>query len=213
MTITIKYQSQLAEHSISSYIYQWTTAYGDLIQTPTSFKTYGTLSNRIDANNNEIVQAEFQSFYESNVAMIVGGSRLEQEQGNTSFIMKKHIQTLEFGESLIPNTENTGKQIQQLQLKLDGLNIEDDFYPSLCSISQALNAEPGKPYQGGIDHGTYNLLRGKAAPMLEILKIQGVDVDSPLRDIAIASQFEVVVDIPIIDTVGTADSTELLLTA
>ncbi|HEN3664382.1 TPA: hemophore [Yersinia enterocolitica] len=213
MTITIKYQSQLAEHSISSYIYQWTTAYGDLIQTPTSFKTYGTLSNRIDANNNEIVQAEFQSFYESNVAMIVGGSRLEQEQGNTSFIMKKHIQTLEFGESLIPNAENTGKQIQQLQLKLDGLNIEDDFYPSQCSISQALNAEPGKPYQGGIDHGTYNLLRGKAAPMLEILKIQGVDVDSPLRDIAIASQFEVVVDIPIIDTVGTADSTELLLTA
>ncbi|HDL8055895.1 TPA: hemophore [Yersinia enterocolitica] len=213
MTITIKYQSQLAEHSISSYIYQWTTAYGDLIQTPTSFKTYGTLSNRIDANNNEIVQAEFQSFYESNVAMIVGGSRLEQEQGSTSFIMKKHIQTLEFGESLIPNAENTGKQIQQLQLKLDGLNIEDDFYPSLCSISQALNAEPGKPYQGGIDHGTYNLLRGKAAPMLEILKIQGVDVDSPLRDIAIASQFEVVVDIPIIDTVGTADSTELLLTA
>lgn len=213
MTITIKYQSQLAEHSISSYIYQWTTAYGDLIQTPTFFKTYGTLSNRIDANNNEIVQAEFQSFYESNVAMIVGGSRLEQEQGSTSFIMKKHIQTLEFGESLIPNAENTGKQIQQLQLKLDGLNIEDDFYPSQCSISQALNAEPGKPYQGGIDHGTYNLLRGKAAPMLEILKIQGVDVDSPLRDIAIASQFEVVVDIPIIDTVGTADSTELLLTA
>ncbi|EPF5500011.1 heme acquisition protein HasA [Yersinia enterocolitica] len=211
MTITIKYQSQLAEHSISSYIYQWTTAYGDLIQTPTSFKTYGTLSNRIDANNNEIVQAEFQSFYESNAAMIIGGGRLEQE--NITLMMKKNIQILEFGELLIPNTENAGKQIQQLQLKLDGLNIEDDFYPSLCSISQALDAEPGKPYQGGIDHGTYNLLRGKAAPMLEILKTQGIDVDSPLKDIAIASQFEVVVDIPIIDTVGAADSSEILLAA
>ncbi len=199
MTITIKYQSQLAEHSISSYIYQWTTAYGDLIQTPTSFKTYGTLSNRIDANNNEIVQAEFQSFYESNAAMIIGGGRLEQE--NITLMMKKNIQILEFGELLIPNTENAGKQIQQLQLKLDGLNIEDDFYPSLCSISQALDAEPGKPYQGGIDHGTYNLLRGKAAPMLEILKTQGIDVDSPLKDIAIASQFDVVGDIPIIDAV------------
>ncbi|HDL7929471.1 TPA: heme acquisition protein HasA [Yersinia enterocolitica] len=211
MTITIKYQSQLAEHSISSYIYQWTTAYGDLIQTPTSFKTYGTLSNRIDANNNEIVQAEFQSFYESNAAMIIGGGRLEQE--NITLMMKKNIQILEFGELLIPNTDNAGKQIQQLQLKLDGLNIEDDFYPSLCSISQALDAEPGKPYQGGIDHGTYNLLRGKAAPMLEILKTQGIDVDSPLKDIAIASQFEVVVDIPIIDTVGAADSSEILLAA
>ncbi|EKN3948869.1 hemophore [Yersinia enterocolitica] len=211
MTITIKYQSQLAEYSISSYIYLWTTAYGDLIQTPTSFKTYGTLSNRIDANNNEIVQAEFQSFYESNAAMIIGGGRLEQE--NITLIMKKNIQILEFGELLIPNTENAGKQIQQLQLKLDGLNIEDDFYPSLCSISQALDAEPGKPYQGGIDHGTYNLLRGKAAPMLEILKTQGIDVDSPLKDIAIASQFDVVGDIPIIDAVGAADSSAILLAA
>ncbi len=211
MTITIKYQSQLAEHSISSYIYQWTTAYGDLIQTPTSFKTYGTLSNRIDANNNEIVQAEFQSFYESNAAMIIGGGRLEQE--NITLMMKKNIQILEFGELLIPNTDNAGKQIQQLQLKLDGLNIENDFYPSLCSISQAFDAGPANPYQGGIDHGTYNLLRGNATPMLEILKSQGIDVDSPLKDIAIASQFEVVVDIPIIDTVGAADSSEILLAA
>ncbi|HHH2222537.1 heme acquisition protein HasA [Yersinia enterocolitica] len=49
--------------------------------------------------------------------------------------------------------------------------------------------------------------------MLEILKSQGIDVDSPLKDIAIASQFEVVVDIPIIDTVGAADSSEILLAA
>ncbi|MBX9481591.1 hemophore [Yersinia enterocolitica] len=211
MTITIKYQSQLAEHSISSYIYQWTTAYGDLIQTPTSFKTYGTLSNRIDANNNEIVQAEFQSFYESNAAMIIGGDRLYQ--GGDALIMEKQIRVLEFGESLIPNSENTGKQLQHLQLKLDGLNIENDFYPSLCSISQAFDAGPANPYQGGIDHGTYNLLRGNATPMLEILKSQGIDVDSPLKDIAIASQFDVVGDIPIIDTVGAADSSEILLAA
>ncbi|EKN4033474.1 heme acquisition protein HasA [Yersinia enterocolitica] len=211
MTITIKYQSQLAEYSISHYIYQWTAAYGDLIQTPTSFKTYGTLSNHIDANNNETIQVEFQSFYESHAAMIIGGDRFYQ--GGDALIMKKHIQTLEFGESLIPNAENTGKQLQHLQLKLDGLNIENDFYPSLCSISQAFDAGPANPYQGGIDHGTYNLLRGNATPMLEILKSQGIDVDSPLKDIAIASQFEVVVDIPIIDTVGAADSSEILLAA
>ncbi|WP_174850073.1 heme acquisition protein HasA [Yersinia artesiana] len=209
MTVTIKYQSQLSDYSISHYIHQWTAAYGDLIQTPTSFKTYGTLSSHIDANNNEIVQVEFQSFYESNAAMIIGGSRLEQV-GNY-FIMKKSIQTLEFGESLIPNAENTGKQIQQLQLKLDGLNIEDDLYPSLCSISKAFDAEP--PYQGGIDHGTYNLLRGNATPMLDILKLQGIDVNTPLKDMVSASQFEVVIDASIIDTVGVTDSSEMLLAA
>ncbi|HDL7751316.1 TPA: hemophore [Yersinia enterocolitica] len=211
MTITIKYHSQFAEYSVSSYIHQWSTAYGDLVQTPDSFKPYGTLSNRIDTDNNEIVQVEFQSFYESHAAMILGGMRLYQEGG--ALIMKKQIRILEFGESLISNADNTGKQLQQVQLKLDGLNIEDDFYPSLCSMSQALDAEPGKPYQGGIDHGTYNLLRGKAAPMLEILKAQGINVDSPLKDIAIASQFGVVGDMPIIDTVGAADNSGILLAA
>ncbi|HEI6705100.1 TPA: hemophore [Yersinia enterocolitica] len=211
MTITIKYQSQLAEYSISHSIYQWTTAYGDLIQTPDSFKPYGTLSSHIDDNNNETIQVEFKSFYESHAAMIIGGDRLYQ--GGDALIMEKQIRVLEFGESLIPNSENTGKKLQHLQLKLDGLNIENDFYPSLCSISQAFDAGPANPYQGGIDHGTYNLLRGNATPMLEILKSQGIDVDSPLKDIAIASQFEVVVDIPIIDTVGAADSSEILLAA
>ncbi|HDL8500778.1 TPA: hemophore, partial [Yersinia enterocolitica] len=184
---------------------------GDLIQTPDSFKPYGTLSSHIDDNNNETIQVEFKSFYESHAAMIIGGDRLYQ--GGDALIMEKQIRVLEFGESLIPNSENTGKQLQHLQLKLDGLNIENDFYPSLCSISQAFDAGPANPYQGGIDHGTYNLLRGNATPMLEILKSQGIDVDSPLKDIAIASQFEVVVDIPIIDTVGAADSSEILLAA
>lgn len=212
MTVTIKYQSQLSEYSISHYIHQWATDYGDLVQTPSYFKNYGTLSRRIDGDNNEIVQAEFQSFYESKMAMIISGYRLEQD--NVTLIMKKQIQTLEFGESLIPNTENMGKQIQQLQLKLDGLNIEDDFYPSLCSLSQAFDAEPDKPYPGGIDHGTYNLLRGKSAPMLEILKSQGVDVDTSLKNIVIASPFEVVADIPpIIDPMGATDSSEILLAA
>ncbi|ELZ3992505.1 hemophore [Yersinia enterocolitica] len=165
----------------------------------------------MDDNNNETIQVEFKSFYESHAAMIIGGDRLYQ--GGDDLIMEKQIRVLEFGESLIPNSENTGKQLQHLQLKLDGLNIENDFYPSLCSISQAFDAGPANPYQGAIDHGTYNLLRGNATPMLEILKSQGIDVDSPLKDIAIASQFEVVVDIPIIDTVGAADSSEILLAA
>lgn len=56
-------------------------------------------------------------------------------------------------------------------MKLDGLNIEDDFYFLLCLIFQVLDVEFGKFYQGGIDYGMYNLLRGKVVFMLEIFKV------------------------------------------
>ncbi|HDL7991977.1 TPA: preprotein translocase subunit SecG, partial [Yersinia enterocolitica] len=52
---------------------------------------------------------------------------------------------------------------------------------------------------------------------LEKLKAQGIDVDTPLKNMAIASQFEaaseVINDAPVIDTLGAADNDELLLSA
>ncbi|EOI6868184.1 heme acquisition protein HasA, partial [Yersinia enterocolitica] len=61
--------------------------------------------------------------------------------------------------------------------------------------------------------GVYGLLRGNNAPILEILKSQGVDVNTPLKDLAIASQFEITTDTPIIEIVGTTDGGDILLAA
>ncbi|CNI16909.1 heme acquisition protein HasA [Yersinia pekkanenii] len=208
MTVTIKYQSQFADQTISSYTQQWATAYGDLVQALNHEDTYNFFSGT-DANNNKIVLAGFKSFYDS-AAIIIGGTLLGD---NGRMGSENYIQSLEFGESLIPNTDNTGKQLEQVQLRFDGLEIEGDFYHSICSLSRAIHAEPGKPYQDGMDQGIYNLLRGNAIPILEILKAQGIDVDTPLKDMAIASQFDIITDTPIIDALGATDGSDILLAA
>ncbi|MDN0108518.1 heme acquisition protein HasA [Yersinia rochesterensis] len=213
MTVTIKYHSQFADHTISSYTQQWATAYGDLVQASNIDELYYFFSD-IDANdNNEIVLAGFKSPYQSE-AIIIGGTLLGD---NGRMGIDNYIQSLEFGESLISNTDNTAKQLEQVQLRFDGLEIEGDFYHSACSLSRAIHAEPDKPYQDGADQGTYNLLRGNADSMLELLKAQGIDINTPLKDMAIASQLdttsEMMADAPIIDTIGSYDSAEILMAA
>ncbi|HEI6852961.1 TPA: hemophore [Yersinia enterocolitica] len=209
MTVTIKYHSQFADHTISSYTQQWATAYGDLVQASNIEELYNFFSGT-DASNNKIVLAGFKSPHESE-AVIIGGTLMGDDGKMAS---GNYIQSLEFGKSLISNTDNTAKHLEQVQLRVDGLNIEGDFYYSVCSLSRAMRAEPGNPYQDGVDQGTYNLLRGNADPMLELLKAKGIDVTTPLKDMAIASQFEAMVsDMPMIDTVGVVESSDMLLAA
>ncbi|MFV8758036.1 heme acquisition protein HasA, partial [Yersinia enterocolitica] len=46
------------------------------------------------------------------------------------------------------------------------------------------------------------------------LTAKGIDVNTPLKDMAIASQFEAMVsDMPMIDTVGVVESSDMLLAA
>ncbi|CNL51634.1 hemophore [Yersinia aldovae ATCC 35236] len=219
MTITIKYDKSIKDETISTYTHQWATDFGDLIEVAHTTRYYGTFSGSLDYNN-RIISAEFESPIEgSNTAIIFSGTLFGSDGG--AIYKENYIQSLEFGASVIPaNAGNTNeaKQLEQVQLKFEGLNIEGDFGYSLCSISRALNSDPGKPYQGGIDHGTYSLIRGKAGAMLEHLKAQGIDVDIPLKDLAIASQFassEVITDVPIpvIDTVGVVDNSDISLVA
>ncbi|CNF10542.1 heme acquisition protein HasA [Yersinia kristensenii] len=212
MTVTIKYHSQFADHTISSYTQQWATAYGDLVQASNIEELYNFFSGT-NASNNKIVLAGFKSPHESE-AVIIGGTLMGDDGKMAS---ENYIQSLEFGKSLISNTDNTAKHLEQVQFRVDGLNIEGDFYYSVCSLSRAMRAETGNPYQDGVDQGTYNLLRGNADPMLELLKAKGIDINTPLKDMAIASQFdtssEMMADAPMIDTVGAYDGGDILMAA
>ncbi|CNH87750.1 hemophore [Yersinia thracica] len=212
MTVSIQYNSQFADYSLSSYTQQWATAYGDLVQASNIEELYNFFSGT-DTNNNKIAFAGFKSPYESE-SVIIGGTLMGDDGKMAS---GNYIQSLEFGKSLIPNTDNTAKYLEQVELRVDGLNIEGDFYYSVCSLSRAMRAEPGNPYQDGADQGTYNLLRGNAEPILELLKAKGIDVNTPLKDMAIASQLdttsEMMADAPIIDTIGSYDGTEILMAA
>ncbi|EKN6339565.1 heme acquisition protein HasA, partial [Yersinia enterocolitica] len=54
-------------------------------------------------------------------------------------------------------------------------------------------------------------------PLLEILQAKGIDINTPLKDMAIASQLEnaaeIMSDSPIIDVIGTYDGAEILMAA
>ena len=64
-------------------------------------------------------------------------------------------------------------------------------------------------YPSDMNLGVYGLLRGDNSAILKILTSKGIDVNTPLKDLAVASQFDVIIEAPVIDTV--ADSSELLL--
>ena len=214
MTVTIKYQEHFKDETISSYAHQWAKAYDDFVNISNIHENY-TFSGATDMNNNRIALAEFQN-PDGPVALIISGTLW----GDNGLIERgNYIQSLAFGNSFIPNTDNTSntgntpapKQLDQVQLSVEGLNIDGDFYYSVCSLSRAMHAAPGKPYQGGEGEGVYNLLRGNAVPMLELLQAQGIDINTPLKDMALASQFDVITDSPIIDTVGVTEGGEALL--
>ncbi len=224
MTVKIKYQAQIENETISSYAHQWAEKYGDIVAVINETKNYeyagsyysshGTVINPTaeDYNNQS---AGFRSLSESDSAVIFQGNLFGA--GKPIVVNRGHIESIEFGESLKPDIDNSGAPhyLDNPQMKLSGLDIKGDFYNSMCSMSRTLHAEPGNPYQGGTNQGMYNLLRGNAEPMLEVLKAQGIDVNKPLKDMAIASQFDVtssvLVNTPVIEAVGSSDGSEILI--
>ncbi|HFF5025367.1 TPA: heme acquisition protein HasA, partial [Yersinia enterocolitica] len=106
-------------------------------------------------------------------------------------------------EGLIQNEGDNAiieKHLVEPQLILNNLSIigeYDDF---------KITAENRK---NDIHQIGFNLKKDNADILLEILKNQGVDVNTPLKDMASANQF----NIPVIDTLGTNDSNEILLAA
>jgi heme acquisition protein HasA len=94
-----------------------------------------------------------------------------------------------------------------VELSISGLDVWSDVSRSTTHLLQDQDTQDVQ------DLGIYNLLKGNANPLLNILQSQGISVDTPLKDMAIASQFDVIADAPIIDIVGENDGSDILLVA
>jgi heme acquisition protein HasA len=211
MTATIKYHKKFSDYTIFSYFYQWTTAYGDLTQDPdVRMKEFSIYSG--GTGTNQCIQAAYQSVYDSDAAVIISGKIFGNSALFASGKDTGNIEGLEFGESVIPNSDPTATQhLQDIHLKFSGLDINGDYLSSMVALFYALL---GDDSPDSVKLGTYNLLRSNPGPMLEILKDHGIDMDIPLKEMAIASQFDdVIIDVPIIDTVGTSEGNGILLAA
>lgn len=218
MTITIKYHEQIKNETIYSYTYWWAYDFGD-IALESSENEYHLYSAGPNPPTVGVKYAIQSSTSQSKVAIV-----MESKGMHAAMVLKEsplipgESENLQFGEYLIPIPDADLKdpqfhqlQLQQVQLEFSGLAISDDIDISMFEVFFAMLID--NSYPSDINLGVYGLLRGNNAPILEILKSQGVDVNTPFKDLAIASQFEILADRPLIETVGTTDVGDMLLAA
>ncbi len=201
MTIEIKYQVQFANDTLSNVTQQWATKNGDITTSPA--KKYGFFAGGDSFSG---IQYAVPSSHNADTAMIVEGDLKYSFMPQHTFFGK--MDTLALGEVLENNTNGEGKQLAELHIKFSGLDISGEFDPLKTKEEN---------HQGEMHKGTYGFMRGDATPFLDILKSKGIDVDTPLKDMAVASQFdnsgEMVSDAPVIDVIGTYDGAEILMAA
>ncbi|EKN6317156.1 heme acquisition hemophore HasA [Yersinia enterocolitica] len=202
MTVTIKYQGQLSDNTLTTYIKQWATDHGDIKDTQAEgySKDFGQFAGGSMFNGTQYSIGSSHS--NASTGMII--------EGNLTYNFAQHtlhgkVDSLELGENLNANSNGIGKYLDPLQLKMSGLDITGEFDPSKTMVEN---------HQGDMHKSIYGLMRGNADPLLEVLTAKGIDVNTPLKDMAIASQFETMVsDMPMIDTVGVVESSDMLLAA
>lgn len=219
MTITIKHHEKIKNETI--YSYWWAYDFGD-IALESSENEYHLYSAGPNPHTVGVKYAIQSSTSQSSKVAIV----MESKGMHAAMVLKEsplipgESESLQFGEYLIPIPDTDLKtpqfhqlqlQLQQMQLEFSGLAISDDIDISKVEVVFAMLIN--NSYPNDIDLGVYGLLRGNNAPILELLKSQGVDVNIPFKDLAIASQFDVINDMPVIETVATIDESGLLLVA
>ncbi|EEQ09693.1 hypothetical protein ymoll0001_38620 [Yersinia mollaretii ATCC 43969] len=166
----------------------WTTRNGDIREIEHKYlgSFYGDFVS--DFQNQYVVG----SSHGTEAAMIV--------QGNirSAVVYYGKIENLELGDHY--DFDIVSQQLDERQLKLSGLDITSEYD---ATKTMAENE------QGETHKIIYGLMCGNATPLLEILQTKGIDINTPLKDLAIASLFdspsEVQADAPIIGTIGMTD--------
>lgn len=220
MTVEIKYQPQIKNETISSYLHQWANKFDDmvLIQPGIEYSIISSSKPSPPVAGMKIAAASSHLYVQhdqQNAAIVaefvatINIYYIDKEDLNIQHLTPDISGSLALGESLLPisdfkNIKFEQLQLQEVQLEFSGLDIADDMTNSHYTLSYARSKDNN--YQGGTSLGVYNLLRGNAEPMLLGLEAQGIDVNTPLKDMAIASQFDVASDVMAetveIETVG-----------
>ncbi|WP_076707399.1 heme acquisition protein HasA [Yersinia enterocolitica] len=198
MTVTIRYSENIKDETIYSYTHKWIADFNIPTEEGSNFGGFHGLKDSITR--------QFEQFSVTNTS---GDKATIILSGEISFNLCHRaiygkVESLELGkEGLIQNEGDNAiieKHLVEPQLILNNLSITgeyDDF---------KITAENRK---NDIHQIGFNLKKDNADILLEILKNQGVDVNTLLKDMASANQF----NIPVIDTLGTNDSNEILLAA
>ncbi|AKP33815.1 heme acquisition protein HasA [Yersinia aleksiciae] len=200
MTVTIKYDSQFADYTLTSYTHEWAEKHGDITEVARTARKYGQFEGGSAFEGTKYI---LPSSHNGGTGMVVEGDLKYSFMPQHTFFGK--MESLELGEGIINNPDGVGQQLSEVQLKLSGLDITGEFDPA---------KQMSENHEGEMHKATYGLMRGNADPLLEILKAKGIETTTPLKDMAIASQFtDTMADAPIVDTVGVYEDSEGMLMA
>ncbi|HHG9705295.1 TPA: heme acquisition protein HasA [Yersinia enterocolitica] len=216
MTAKIRYQSQIKNETISSYLHQWAAKFDDmvLIKPDIEYSVISSTKPSPPVSGRKIAAASSHIYDQKKAAIVAEFVATININADKEDLIIQHLTpdisgSLKLGESLhliynVKDMKFEQFQVQRVQLEFSGLDIADDITNSTYTLSYVLIED--KNYQGGANLGIYNLLRGNAEPILMKLEAQGIDVNTPLKDMDIASQSdiasEIMADIFEIETVG-----------
>ncbi|WP_145493343.1 heme acquisition protein HasA [Yersinia aleksiciae] len=212
MTITIQFNAPLGSSTLANYSQTLKienineTAINNRGDTAEAIHAQA-LARMCDCSTDDTVDYDFIGIStgdscKSNAEMIIDGNLMYSNSPQHTFYGK--IENLALGKGLSPNPDGIGTHLEELQLKLHGLNINSEFDSSKTIVDNR---------QGEVHKVIDGLIRGNADPLLEILQAQGIDINTPLKDMSIASQLDAVIDVSVIDTVGSTNEGEILLAA
>ncbi|CNL51614.1 hemophore [Yersinia aldovae ATCC 35236] len=206
MTVTIEFHENIKDETIASYSQKWLDSFIQPTETGRHF---------VNTYYNDAVRGQYKQYSNVNSAS-TGDNTGIILSGEINFLLchMTHygkIESLEFGAGGVTQHEGNEnvltKQLVEPQLKINELNIvaEYDYLKSTTENQQ------------NIIHQFISSLKNKNGTtdeiLLEALAAQGIDINIPLKDMAIASQFDAIADVPVIDTVGATDGSDSLLAA
>lgn len=198
MTVTIKFNKNIKDETIYSYTHKWITDFNIPTEEGRNIGGFHGLKDSINK--------QFEQFSVTNTS---GDKATIIMSGEISFnlchrTLYGKVDSLEFGKGgVIKNEEDNiiiEKHLVYPQLIFNNLNIVGEYDDFKVTAENRKN---------NIHQIGFNLKKNNADTLLEILETQGVDVNMPLKDMAVASQF----NIPTIYAIGTNDSSDILLAA
>jgi len=200
MAVSVKYDADFASYSITSYLKEWATNFGNLNHTSghvNGSNTGGFNPGPFDGTQYSITSTQ------NNVTAVVANGNLHY----TMFQAPQHtlwgqLDSLNFGEG-VQKAANGSYVLTSPEVSFSGLN--------LSSLKDAGN-------QGVVHKIVYGLMSGNVNPLLDALKASGVDVTTDFAHLNNAHSLDQAHSLSVaasaaVDVVGVHDAPELHLAA
>ncbi|UYA59750.1 Hemophore HasA [Pectobacterium sp. F1-1] len=193
MSLSIQYDTEFSSYSISQYLTEWSSLFGDANHTNGNVTDSNSGGFYGGTSWNNGTQYSLVSPNNATSAFVAEGNLTYQFSNH---VLYGQLDSLTFGDGLSGGT-STEYAIQEPQVTFSGLD--------LSSI-----VDSGR--EGVVHQVVYGLMSGQVQPLLDALTNAGIDINASLDSLSFAtatSDAALSAD-TVVDVVGVAETTDLL---